>query len=50
MALPTDFRGVRRSVKVYGVAAIKKKTDKSHVMQWGDLSFISDNVSEYLAY
>jgi len=29
---------------------IKKKTDKSHVMQWGDLSFISDNVSEYLAY
>ncbi|GEM_PF-2454637 len=43
MALPTDFRGVRRSVKVYGVAAIKKKTDKLRLtagLQWNANSFV----------
>ncbi len=26
---------------------IKRKTTKSHVMQWGDLSFQSDKLSQY---
>lgn len=29
---------------------IKQKTDKSHVLQWGDMSFKNDKVSEYIAY
>jgi legumain len=29
---------------------IKQKTTESHVLQWGDLSFSADKVSEYLAY
>lgn len=29
---------------------IKEKTDKSHVLQWGDMSFKNDKVSEYIAY
>merc|ERR1711871_1689421 len=27
---------------------VKTATNKSHVMQWGDLSFTSDEVSEYI--
>lgn len=29
---------------------IKTKTNQSHVMQWGDMSFKTDKVSEYVAY
>lgn len=29
---------------------IKQKTTQSHVLQWGDMSFSNDKVSEYLAY
>jgi len=29
---------------------IKTKTTESHVLQWGDLTFSNDTVSEYLAY
>jgi hypothetical protein len=28
---------------------IKKLTTKSHVMQWGDLSFQGDNIGDYVA-
>lgn len=30
-------------------AVIKQKTDKSHVLQWGDMSFKTDKVGEFLA-
>lgn len=29
---------------------IKQKTTESHVLQWGDMTFSSDKVSEYLSY
>lgn len=29
---------------------IKQKTNQSHVMQWGDMSFKTDKVGEYIAY
>ena len=29
---------------------IKKETTRSHVMQWGDLSFQDDKIGEYLSY
>lgn len=29
---------------------IKQETDKSHVMQWGDMSFKTDKVAEYISY
>ncbi len=30
-------------------AIIRDKTNESHVMQWGDMSFKNDKVSQYLA-
>jgi legumain len=29
---------------------IKQKTNESHVLQWGDMSYATDKVSEFLAY
>lgn len=43
-----DSKGVSQETLAAQFEVVKQRTNKSHVMQWGDTSFVTDSVSEFV--